>query len=48
MIIKEETMKQNYEKPEMEIIDLYAEDVICTSCTTFTPEDNEGPLNPDF
>ena len=37
-------MKQNYEELEMEVITFDAEDVITTS----TPDENEGPQNPDF
>ena len=37
-------MNQRYEELEMEVIALEEEDVIRTS----TPDENEGPLNPDF
>ena len=37
-------MKQIYEELEMEIITFETEDVIGESI----PDENEGPLNPDF
>ena len=37
-------MKQIYEVLEMEVITFDSNDVIMTSI----PDDNEGPLNPDF
>ena len=37
-------MKQKYEEMEMEVITFDTEDVIATSI----PDENEGPLNPDF
>lgn len=37
-------MKQNYEELVMEVIAFDTEDVITTSI----PDENEGPLNPDF
>lgn len=37
-------MKETYEELKTEIISFEASDVITTS----TPDDNEGPLNPDF
>ena len=37
-------MKQSYEELEMEVITFDTKDVIRTS----NPDDNEGPLNPDF
>ena len=35
---------EKYEELEMEVITFEAENVIVTS----TPDENEGPLNPDF
>ena len=37
-------MKETYEELEMEVIVFDADDIIVTSI----PDDNEGPLNPDF
>ena len=37
-------MKEVYEKLELEVISIDAEDIIITS----TPDENEGPLNPEF
>lgn len=37
-------MKEAYERLELEVITFDAEDIIITSI----PDENEGPLNPDF
>ena len=37
-------MNERYEELEMEVIIFDAENIIVTS----TPDDNEGPLNPEF
>ena len=42
--IERREMRTIYEKPELEVITIDAEDIIVTS----TPDENEGPLNPDF
>ena len=39
---------ERYMKPELEVVELSIADVIATSCSSFAPDENEGPLNDDF
>ena len=41
---KNSELVEKYMKPELEIVELSNDNVIVTS---FIPDENEGPLNPD-